>query len=155
MSDIKEVLLRVSEFDELELFYQMEADEDTREFVIQHGLEKHQREFAKDDIVYLSIVDDQDKLLGYFVLALENDGRRVEFRRIVVKEKNQGIGRRAIKCMEDYCLEVIRAESIWLDVFDFNERGIHLYESLGYGYLRSEEYQGKSLRIYEKTLVSE
>jgi RimJ/RimL family protein N-acetyltransferase len=41
---------------------------------------------------------------------------------------------------------------IWLDVFEHNARGRHVYEKLGYRRFDSGELDGKPLLLYEKQL---
>ena len=142
-----------SKIDELGAFAEMETAADTAEFILPYGLERHRREFERDDIRYLSIFDD-DVLAGYFILVLEADGRSVEFRRIVVAAARRGIGQAAIRLMENYCREDLGRERIWLDVFEFNQRGRHIYEKLGYRFFDRGEVDGKPLLFYDKPIAA-
>ena len=144
--------LRPSLSAELANFSAWEQDEDSRDYVTPYTLEQHQLEYARDDIVYLSIYDGES-LAGFFILVLEPDQASVEFRRIVVAEKGAGIGQSAIACMETYCRDELRRSRVWLDVFDFNQRGRHVYEKLGYKYFDSGTLRGEKLLFYEKSLV--
>ncbi len=47
------------------------------------------------------------------------------------KYKGYGLGRKAMEFIEGYCRK-IKISRIELGVFEYNERAIHLYESLGY-----------------------
>jgi RimJ/RimL family protein N-acetyltransferase len=96
-----------------------------------YSLERYRSEFAKPDIVYLSILN-AGELARFFMLALDPDHTSVELRRIVIAQKGIGPGQDAILPMEDYCRERIGRSRIWLDVFDFNHRGQHVYQKLGY-----------------------
>ncbi len=132
-------------------FVAMEADEDTVEFITPYSLETHASVFRRDDIVYLSIVD-ETQLLGFLILCLDADGVSVEFRRIVVSEKGRGTGQGAIAEMECFCRATLGRSRIWLDVFEFNERGRHIYEKLGYTRFGAKKHDGETLILYEKVL---
>jgi RimJ/RimL family protein N-acetyltransferase len=58
----------------------------------------------------------------------------------------------AITLMEDFCRLQLALTRVWLNVFEFNHRGIHVYEKLGYRYFKSTELDGKVLLYYEKDL---
>ena len=87
------VSLRNSNSDELEVFARAEKEEENALFVIPYSLNKHLKEFSKAEVRYKTIYDTRDgRLLGYIILRLEEDAESVEFRRIVVFEKDKGIG---------------------------------------------------------------
>ncbi|MEM7565261.1 MAG: GNAT family protein [Pseudomonadota bacterium] len=134
----------------LKLFSSWEADEDTSPYILPTTLDQHYSNFSRPDITYLTISRAENPV-GYFILALEPGGKSIEFRRIVIAEKGQGIAQSAIPLMENYCRETSQTARIWLDVFEFNLRGIHLYEKLGYQRFDQREFEGKWLFFYEKT----
>jgi len=138
-----------SKKEDLELFCQWEQTEDTREYIIPYNLKRHLEEFAKKDIIYLSIRLDAD-VAGFVILKLEDDLKSVEFRRIVVNEKGQGVGQVTLREIDRYCYDKLKRERIWLDVFSFNVRGIHIYEKYGYQRVGEAIFAGQKLFIYEK-----
>ena len=140
-----------SKVEELASFVEMELAADTAEFILPYDLERHRREFQRDDIHYLSIYD-AGGLAGFFILALEADGRSVEFRRVVIDSTRRGIGQAAIRLMESYCRDRLGRERVWLDVFEFNRRGRHIYQKLGYRYFDQTELEGKTLLFFDKQL---
>jgi RimJ/RimL family protein N-acetyltransferase len=103
-------------------------------------------------LVYLRIIAD-DKLKGFVMLALDPDQSSVEFRRIVVSTKGLGIGQSAIAKMEEFCRVELGRSRIWLDVFEYNHRGRHIYEKLGYRRFGESVIDGNVLLLYEKTLL--
>ncbi|CAD7850543.1 MAG: hypothetical protein [Olavius algarvensis Gamma 3 endosymbiont] len=146
-----QIELQVALPEQLALFCELERDPDTAPYVLPTTLEQHRRAFAREEIIYLSIYD-RGELGGFFILALDSDERSVEFRRIVVADKGRGTGRRAINTMETYCRDRLQRSRIWLDVFDFNERGRQVYSRLGYQLFDQRTYQGKQLLYYQKEL---
>lgn len=145
------ITIRESHIEELSTFVNMESSDDTIEFIIPYTLEEHQAKFKASDIVYLSIMNNE-QLAGFIILALDPDGISVEFRRIVVSAKGNGIGQAAIKAMEAYCQPTLQRNRIWLDVFEFNERGRHVYEKLSYTQFKEGDHKGQPLLFYEKTI---
>ena len=123
----------------------------TSDFIIPYSVEHHRAEMHKPNVVYLSIVS-EDTLLGFIILVAEDDSESVEFRRIVVASKDNGIGQSAISEMERYCVDALKCNRIWLDVFEINKRGQHIYNKLGYGQFKTGEYNGKVLLYFNKKL---
>jgi len=136
---------------DLRLFFTMEQETDTRDFITPYSYPEHLSRFSDPDLIYLRILWNKN-LVGFFILALEGDGNSVEFRRIVVSTKDKGIGQAAIKQMEEFCRNDLERNRIWLDVFEYNHRGRHIYEKLGYRRFSEGVSNGRSLLLYEKQL---
>jgi RimJ/RimL family protein N-acetyltransferase len=146
------ITLRPTGYKELDRFCELDRQPHAKDFVSGGSLEVHQRDFVRDDTSYLSIVDADNGLLGYFLLIVEDDGKTINFHRIVIDQKAQGVGQLAIKQMEEFCRLDLGATNIWLDVFEDNPRGIHIYEKLGFRRFKSEPYNQRVLHFYRKTL---
>lgn len=144
--------LRRSTYKELDPISQMEKQPHARNFVDPIQLASHQELFRNEDVEYLSIVNAQGQLAGYFILVSEAEVQSVEFRRVLIDANERGIGQTAIAQMERYCREVLGAKRIWLDVYDDNTRGKHIYEKLGYTRFKSEARGERLLHFYEKSL---
>lgn len=145
------ITLKQANFEDAPLFAAMEAAEGTKEFVLACDAGEHRRTMAHPGLVYLRILDD-DALAGFFILAVEA-GHSVELRRIVVSRKGRGVGQQAMLELERYCRERFGCIRIWLDVFDHNRRGRHVYEKLGYVRFGEARHAGKLLLLYEKRLT--
>lgn len=130
----------------------MESDSDTSVFIIPYNYEKHLEEMHNPLNLYLGIYE-KGILLGFFILGVENKGNRIEFRRIVIKQKGSGYGQKAIRELEEYCAALWDTKSIWLDVFESNKRGIYIYKKLGYNKTDERYSGGKRLVIMEKYLT--
>lgn len=129
----------------------IENDSDTSKYIIPYSAEKHITEMENPDNIYLGIFYN-DQLKGFIILGIENEGKKIEFRRIVIGEKGNGFGQNAIQKLDKYCKEKFGTNRIWLDVFDFNQRGIHIYEKLGYRKKSETTFEGKKLLIMEKEI---
>ena len=137
--------------DELAALTAHECDTEVADYILPTALTQHRRQFARDDMVYLTI-ERVGRACGYFILVLESDGRSVEFRRIVVFERGAGIGQAAIARMENYCRERLGRARVWLDVFDDNARGRHVYAKLGYRHFHRQACGERWLDFYHKEL---
>ncbi len=145
------IRIRESRAHELRAFILMEAESDTAEFILPYSLARHREEFEREEIVYLSIFR-RHELAGFFILALEADGNSVEFRRIVVDDKGRGTGQQSILAMETYCRHQLKRKRIWLDVFEDNHRGRHVYQKLGYREFDRGELEDRILIFMQKTI---
>lgn len=135
-------------------FVAMEQADDARRYVMAYSLDEHLRRMDDPGIIYLRILD-RGALAGFFLLALDPDGTSVEFRRIVVATRDRGIGQAAIARMERFCQAELRRRRIWLDVFEDNHRGRHIYEKLGYERFDARDYGDRRLLLYQKALTGE
>jgi RimJ/RimL family protein N-acetyltransferase len=129
----------------------LERAADTKPYIIPYSDHEHERNMADPALVYLRIVED-GLTAGFFILALDGDGTSVEFRRIVVSAKDRGLGQLAIARMEGFCRTQLGRSRIWLDVFEHNARGRHIYEKLGYKKYMTRTHDNGSLWLYEKSL---
>lgn len=136
--------------EELSAIYEMEQDAGTARYICGNTLQKHQEEYGKAHVLYRSIYHCDKRFVGFLVLILDADGTSVELRRIVISEKGRGFGTRAVSLVDGIVTGELGRSRIWLDVFDFNHRGRHVYEHRGYKLVSMSTLQGKALCIYEK-----
>ena len=146
------ISLRLSTKEELEIFDEMDRQSHAINFVTQTGIKAHQKYYDEPNITYLSIENSGGELSGYFVLVAEPDTASVEFRRILIDQNKRGVGQTAILEMENYCRRELGVKRIWLDVYEDNAIGRHVYEKLGYQQFREELEAGRKLLFYEKAL---
>ncbi len=131
----------------------MERHADAAGFILADTLADHRSAFDRRGVIYLAIEADDASLAGFILIAPEAGGDGVEFRRIVVRDKGRGVGQQAIRLLEVWCREHLQSRRIWLDVFEFNARGRHVYEKLGYRQFDARDLDGKTLCFYEKRLA--
>lgn len=134
---------------ELPLLIEMEQAPGTREFIIDTPAGAHRANLDDARFVYLSVVDRQTTL-GFLILHLDSDERSVEFRRILIAEKNHGAGQAAIVLMEAYCRTALKRSRVWLDVFANNAAARHVYEKLGFQRFGERCFEGRALLLYHK-----
>ncbi len=132
-------------------FFEMEQAADTHEYILSYSVSEHGRKIADPRFVYLRILEG-GKIAGFLILVPGPDPDSVEFRRVVVSAKGRGTGQLAITAMEQFCRRELQRARVWLDVFEHNERGRHVYEKLGYEQYGESRLDGKRLLLYQKWL---
>ena len=146
------ISLRPSTREELVVFDEMDRQNHASNFVTQIGIETHQKYYDDPNINYLSINNGKGEFSGYFVLVVEPDLASVEFRRILIDQNKRGVGQDAITEMEYYCIKEFGVNRIWLDVYEDNAVGRHIYAKMGYQQFKEELEEGRKLLFYEKAL---
>ena len=143
--------LKPASIDDVGYIYELETRPENSHFVMAYSRERHIQAIESSDEELLIIVDKGTGLsLGFVILAgLTNPNLSMEFRRLVIDSKGQGIGRQVVKLVIHYCFKVLKFHRLWLDVYEDNARGIHLYRSIGFkqeGKLRDVIRHGDSYR---------
>lgn len=116
-----------------DLDFIISIEKDNSAFVFPNTFEEHLDQLENEDIKYLSLRTENNKLVGFVILAgLKNANRSIEFRRIVISEKSKGYGRKALQLVKTYCFEQLNAHRLWLDVLESNTRARKLYCSEGF-----------------------
>ena len=146
------IIIRESKEAELDKFVEMEQQPHAKEFINGTDLVTHQRNFTDCNIIYLSIENSNGELSGYFILATDLKEKEIEFRRVLVDQTQRGIGQVAITKMENYCRDELGSKRIWLDVYEDNVKGKHIYEKLGYKLFKDGYYNDRKLLYYQKFL---
>ena len=110
-----------------------EKDSSTNKFIKSYHLVQHKEIISCKDKEHLSIFDFQNKLIGFIILSgLFSENKIIEFKRIVLAEKGKGYGKLAISKIKKICFEKYKCNKLWLDVFEFNHRAIHIYKKHGF-----------------------
>lgn len=112
----------------------MELAAAAERYVTAWSRSRHLQAIASADEQHLVVESvDGGEPVGFILLAgIESPHRDVEFRRLVIGPKSQGIGRQALRLLKQYAFGELGAHRLWLDVKDFNERARPLYVSEGF-----------------------
>src|SRR6056297_892670 len=132
---------------EEDLDFVIKLEKEAYPYVLKWSKEKHKEAVNNGDIKHLILYEKYEKI-GYCILAgLKKGNDNIEIKRIVISEKNRGIGRKSIGALIIYLFEKKEVHRVWLDYHEFNEVGAYLYESMGFkkdGILReSLKFEGK------------
>ena len=140
---------------DLDAVLRLEQDVENRPFIIPWTREQHREACSNPDLAHLIIEPRRaSHMVGFLLLAgRESPHHSVEFRRIIIADKDRGYGKEALKLVKQVVFERWKAHRLWLDVFDDNHRARHVYASEGFieeGVLRecvSVEGRFKSLVV--------
>lgn len=146
------VSLRISTRSELAIFDLIDRQEHASNFITQIGLKAHQEMYDNALATYLSIENKNIETSGYILLMHEPEKRSVELRRISVDQAKRGVGQIAMIEVEKFCKRNFGAQRIWLDVYEDNAVGRHIYEKLGYEQFSLERRDERNLLFYEKAI---
>jgi RimJ/RimL family protein N-acetyltransferase len=108
-----------------------EADPDAAPYIRAATRADHEAAIADASRALLVIVLDDERLAGFVLLAGIGDSN-VELRRIVVRERGRGIGRRAVALVLEHAFGTLGAHRVWLDVMTHNERARRAYAAAGF-----------------------
>jgi diamine N-acetyltransferase len=126
-----EIQLRPTTLDDLDFVIATENDPLNQRFVVPWT--RYQHELAIEDPNLQHWIVESDRPTGYIILAgLDSPHSSIEMRRIVITEKGQGLGRRAIKLTTGHVFDDLKAHRFWTEVKQFDLRTQHLYKSLGF-----------------------
>lgn len=96
----------------------MENDIENSRFIFPNSKEEHLA-LLKDDNVEHLLLSENNNTIGFVILAgIKNKNRNVEFRRIVIKDKGKGFGRKVIQKLKQYSFEKLNCHRFWLDVLE-------------------------------------
>ncbi len=119
---------------DLDYVMKIERTAENAVFIRQWSLEQHQSAILDDNMAHLIVQKtSDDKSIGHIILVgLKNSDKSVEFKRIVIKEKNEGFGRESLQLVKKIAFENLGTHRLWLEVMEHNERAIKLYKSEGF-----------------------
>lgn len=102
-------------------------------FIHRWPQEQHERNLADPDKLYLIARDEAGEWQGFVILAgLSSRAREFELVRMAVARPGSGIGKSLLKDVMAMAFGELRADRLWLDVFDDNLRARRLYEAAGF-----------------------
>ena len=109
---------------------------------------QHHAGLKDENLIYL-VIRTEGRAVGFFILAHDPDGISMEFKRIVITEQGQGFGQKAVTAMISYIFSSFEKTRIWLDVIEDNKRAQHVYEKIGFTFLKRLPTEDRFLKIYE------
>lgn len=131
---------------DLDFVLACEGDPDTSPYIRGSSRAEHLELIDAADAEHLLIVED-GKPAGFALLAgLTGVDDTIEIRRIVVTQRGQGLGRRALALIVHRCFKHHGVHRVWLDAITTNERAQRAYAAVGFvreGVLRDAWRKGE------------
>ena len=127
------VKLRPTTHDDLDFVVALEHSAENRRFVNVWSRDQHLAALSSEDLRHLIVESADGKRAGYVILAgLLDPNRSIEFRRIVIGDKQRGFGKEALRLVKMMAFDELSAHRLWLDVKEDNLRARHVYKSQGF-----------------------
>lgn len=146
MFETKNLIIRPSQWEDLETFFHWEQKPEVTEFFsIRDGqtMEDVVRKYVSDDndpsakqFTILLKAEESTKPIGRIVLGDIEEGWKGEIWRIYIADTNlrrKGYGREAMEAIMAYCFDQLKLERLYLDHYTGNPAS-YLYLSLGFKY---------------------
>jgi len=145
--DQNAIELRPTTENDLDYILQAEQDPENRAFILPWTREAHAKACQDSDLLHRIIVCPQNgRIVGFLICGgATSPHRSLEFRRVVVTEKEKGFGRAAVRAVKELAFTQMRVHRLWLDVKEHNQRARALYRSEGFreeGLLRESLFNG-------------
>lgn len=139
------MILRSAKAEDIDFIREIEMDPAYSPFISLDSKSTHLAQI-QDECITLGIYEIEEKRVG-FLLGLYNPNLQIyELRRLALTIQGKGLGKQALLLAFKDAFENFGAQRLWLDVYEYNERGIALYRSMGMvheGILRrSDKKQG-------------
>lgn len=140
--------LRSATLNDIDFIQTQETREEFRTLIKQGSREQHSQNITHPDYRYLIIENEQGERQGYAILSgLTSVNRSICLNRLVIAQPGKGYGKVALRLIIKKVFEEFKAHRFWLDVFEYNHRAKHVYESVGFqteGLLRDAVKRGNS-----------
>ena len=114
---------------DIDFIMELEEHPDNSAYVFKGSYNDHLEEISNENIL-LYIINYGGIPIGFSLSSYDSKNQVFELRRIVISQKDKGYGKEFIQYLMHYAFSTLNVNRFWLDVFDNNHRGIHLYESL-------------------------
>ncbi len=125
--------LRRAVKNDIDWIVSLEKRPDFAAFIPRWPPEEHERNLSDRDKRYLMATDELDHPLAYVILAgLSSPAASIELVRLAVTRPGTGIGKPLLQRVIDLAFNELKANRLWLDVFDDNHRAGHVYQSVGF-----------------------
>ena len=147
------ISLILSSKKELKRLYEISQQKHIKPYLNSKTLVRYEEEFLDENFTYLNIIENNKILVGYVLLSNSRIEKCMQLKRIVIDEKYLGIGKEVLLSVEQYCLNKMEVNCLYLDVYANNLRAICLYENLGYVRCSEGIENGREVWFYRKTLI--
>lgn len=128
-----QVRLRMAEESDLDFILASEADPENARYIIADSRVYHQDTLDSPAGVHF-IVERKDtgEAVGFLMAMGRNSPHHEQYwRRVIVNDRGKGYGKEAMKLLMAWAFEDAGAHRGWLDCKEYNDRALHVYESLG------------------------
>jgi RimJ/RimL family protein N-acetyltransferase len=127
------VLTRPATEADIAWIFSQERRPDFAAFIHRWPPEQHARNLADADKLYLIGENEARERIAFVILAgLRSEARNVELVRMGVACPGMGVGKPLLMSILQTVFQQLRANRLWLDVFDDNVRARRVYRAVGF-----------------------
>lgn len=128
------VRLRPTMQSDLEFVLSLEHDPENLPYITPWERIQHEAAIRFPDFRHFVIETGPQLEAGGFLILIgcRNQHQSIELKRMVVRDKNQGYGRAALRVVKKIAFDDLGAHRLWLDVKKRNTRAKALYDSEGF-----------------------
>ena len=128
-----QVRLRIAEERDLDFIVASEAEPENARYIVADSRAYHQDTLDSPAAVHFIVErNDTGAAIGFLMAAGRNSPDHEQYwRRVIINERGKGYGKEAMKLLMAWAFEDAGAHRGWLDCKDYNDRALHVYESLG------------------------
>ncbi|QUL55305.1 GNAT family N-acetyltransferase [Paenibacillus tritici] len=136
------VYLRPLNGEDAEMYYHMFYGTEvrrltgTKKHVTKEQIEQYITHKSGDDstVLLLIALKENDEVIGDIAMDIDADNRSANLRIAIGDERHQGqgYGREALLLMLEYGFGILNLHRIELEVYSYNARAAHVYESIGF-----------------------
>lgn len=141
------ILIRKTIEKDLVYVRKTEKDPTNSPYILQWSLQEHKRTITDNpNILHLLVLEKaSNKPVGYVLInGLGDEHDSIEIKRIAFSEKGKGYGRKMLQLIKKWVFTEKKANRLWLEVVDHNNRAISLYQSEGF---KIEGLQREAIKI--------
>ena len=127
------VRLRAAEESDLDFILASEADPENARYIVADSRVYHQDTLDSPAAIHFIVErKDNGEAIGFLVATGRNSPDHEQYwRRVIINDRGKGYGKEAMNLLMAWAFEDAGAHRGWLDCKDYNDRALHVYESLG------------------------
>jgi RimJ/RimL family protein N-acetyltransferase len=126
-------IIRPATTPDIDFIVSLEQRPDFAAYIHHWSPEEHLRNLSDPDKRYLIGVDTNGESIAFAILAgILSPIRSIELVRMAVTTPGKGVEKPLLKRVIDTVFGELKANRLWLDVFEDNTRACHTYESVGF-----------------------
>lgn len=133
MESAADIGLRDTSENDIDQVLELERDPENTPFIRQWTRQQHVESLSDGHYGHYIIQNTEGRMLGYIILTgLTNPDKSIEFKRIVIRSKQKGLGKQAVSLVAGKAFNELGAHRLWLEVLPSNKRARSVYSSCGF-----------------------
>ncbi|WP_067836295.1 GNAT family N-acetyltransferase [Amphibacillus sediminis] len=130
----KRIYFLEASYNDINYIVQLENDRHNRCYINLWLPRQHEEAMGNDDIKHFIIMDRLiNQKIGIIILrGFSSKDDSIELLRIVIDFKGNGFGEEALRLVQDWVFNTVKANRLWLDVNTENTKALKLYQKVNF-----------------------